>query len=109
MTLINSTLFLGFSVDEAFASALEKHKPEYISLFIHSRDAYLEEVHFQGVRYLGKYMNNEEPLIQLELLEANIFSILKKLVPDYDYSGSNLILFALPQKAFNLTSPHFSP
>lgn len=98
MTLPDSTLFLGFPVDEAFSSALEKINPDYFSLFVQSEDAYLKEVHFQGVRYLGKYVNDEEPLTQLGLLEANVFSLLKKLVTDYDYSKTNLVLFALPQK-----------
>lgn len=104
MTLINSSLFLGFPVDEPFLSALEKNKPDYISLFIHSGDAYLEDVQFQGVRYLGKYVNNEEPITQFELLEANIFSLLKKLAADYDFSSSNLVLFALPQNVNNPSS-----
>lgn len=95
--MINGSLFLGFSVDESFASSLEKNKPEFNALFIQSDDAYLREIQFQGVRYLGKFVNNEEPLAQIELLEAHIFSLLKRLVADYNYQNTNLILFALPE------------
>ncbi len=95
MTISNQTLFLGFPVDEPFSKLLNKNKPEYLAIFIGSGEAYLEEVHFQGVCYLGKYVANEEPLMQLELLEANIFSFLRKLVPDYDFATTHLILFAL--------------
>ncbi len=96
MTTINGLLFLGFPINESFSSALERNKPEYISLFIGSGDTYLNEVHFEGSRYLGKYIENETSLGQLELLEANIFSLLKKLVADYAYKSSHLFLFTLP-------------
>lgn len=98
MSLINSALFLGLLVDEVFSAALKKLAPEYLALFLNSEDTYLEEIHFNGKRYIGKYVDNEESLAQLELLEAHIFSLLKKLVSDYDYSHLNLVLFAVPQK-----------
>jgi hypothetical protein len=97
MALINSILFFGFPVDETFAKSLAKNKPEYLSLFIHNDEAYLKEVNVQGVRYLGKYINNEVTIDQLKLLEVNIVSLLKKLVADYDYQEGNLMLFAFSQ------------
>lgn len=104
MTTLNSLLFLGLPIDESFAILLKKNKPEYISLFINSNNIYLEEINFQEVRYLGKYVKNEESLTQLKLLEANIYSLLKKLAANYDYSKSNLVLFVHPH-----TPPiHFS-
>ena len=149
MNVIDSSLFLGFPMDDAFALALKRNKTEYLSFFIHHGSAYLdnnshcllnsgciteappsyrsssiamnssrskgsafcnatidrassenfcylEEVDFQGIRYLGKYVNNEEPLANLDLLEANIFSILKKLVSEYPYQDTHLVLFTIP-------------
>lgn len=95
--MIDSSLFLGFPVDDSFSEALKQNKPEFLALFINSGEAYLDEVQFEGVRYLGKYVKNEESLKQLELLKTNIFSLLKRLVANYDYLNSNLILIALPK------------
>ncbi len=94
MNLLNSSLFFGFCVDEVFARSLAKHKPEYISLFVHADDNYLQELHHQGKYYLGKCVNNTESVTQLKLLEANIYSLLKKLVADYPYTDSDLVLLA---------------
>lgn len=96
--LIDSTLFLGLPVDSSLALSIGKINPQLLSLFLHSGEDYLQEVTFQGTRYIGKFVQNEEPLIQLELLEANIFSLLKKLIPNHPYENSHLILFALPQQ-----------
>lgn len=88
-------LFLGFPIDETFNHSLNKNKPEYVSLFIDTDDNYLKKVEFRKVLYLGKFIPQEVYLTQLELLETNIVSLLKKLVVDYDYSKSKLFLFAL--------------
>lgn len=98
MNFIIPSLFLGFLVDEAFTRALEKNTPEYLHFFLQPGSGYLEEVTYQEERYIGKFVSNEQNVGQLELLEAHIFSLLKKLAPDYNYTHSNLVLFALPQK-----------
>lgn len=120
MAGIHGLLFLGFPVTEIFATALEKNSPEYISLFIKPEDNSLKsnlppmnrsdsnmtaflgdklglnEIQYNGVRYLGKFVKNEASLTQLELLEANIFSLLKKLVTHFEYRSSDLFLFSVP-------------
>ena len=97
MALIEPKLFFGFPINDSFSHALMQNKPEYNSLFIQEGDAYLKKVTFHGMCYLGKYINNEVPLNQLESLEIHIFSLLKKLVANHNYS-THLVLFALPPK-----------
>jgi hypothetical protein len=101
---MNTTLFLGFPLDDGYIVQMQKNKPEYLELFIRSGSDYLQKVEFDKVSYLGKFVQNEEPLAQLELLEANIYSLLKKLVADYSYQNTPLILFAI-RLSYSCTLP----
>lgn len=96
MDLIQSKLFLGFLVDQDFSLALSQHSQEYLSLFINEEGPYLQSKALADKSYLGKIVNNESPLSELDLIETNIYSILKKLVPNYPYQESSLVLFAIP-------------
>lgn len=95
--LVETSLFLGFPVDTLFSSLLDKLNPEYKALFLQSGEDYLSQVTFQNSSYIGKFVQNEESLAQLELLEANVRSILKKFVVDYPYQDHSLVLFPIPQ------------
>jgi hypothetical protein len=102
----NTSLFLGLLVDSQFSVELDKNSKDLLSYYIKSSDEYLREVDFDGKRYLGKFIQNEEPIYQLELIETHIISLLKKLVPHYPYENSHLVLFAIPSKSDNPTSPY---
>jgi len=91
--MLEVRLFFGFPIGAAFASALQNLNPEITALFIREEDAYLQEVYYRERRYIGKYIGHKTELANLELLEANIYSILKKLVPDFPYKDEPLILF----------------
>lgn len=91
--MYSAKLFLGFPVDQEFSFHLQKVNPHLTSLFIQKSGQYLEEVNFKGVSYLGKYAENVTDSSELELLEANVYSLLKKLVPDYSYEKVPLLLF----------------
>lgn len=95
MQFLTPQLFLGFPLSSEFASKLEKTNPYAVSLFIQEKGDYLHEVNFKNGKYLGKFVNNLADFSELELLEANIFSILKKLVPNYPYEQNPLVLFTI--------------
>jgi hypothetical protein len=92
------TLFLGFPIDPSFNEALKAANPDLLALFIQSSSSssYLCETSYQGKSYLGKFTGEINDLNNLFLLESNIFSLLKKVVPLYPYSPDSLLLFPLP-------------
>lgn len=86
-------LFLGFPIDSSFATALSSIDPKIISIFIRNDRDYLQEITYQNNRYIGKFAGKLNDLSGLELLNSNIYSILKKIVPDYPFEKTQLELF----------------
>lgn len=86
-------MFLGFPMDAAFGEALERLDPQVAALFIRDDDHYLKQVVDEDVSYLGKFVGSVCDSATLDLMEKNIYSLLKKLVPDYPYEAVPLILF----------------
>jgi hypothetical protein len=93
-------LFIGFPKDPLFEKELQKANKHLIDQFIRSNGEYLEEINHQGMSYLGKKLGKLSQFSEIVLIEANIYSILKKLVPDFPYDETPLILFPIPE------SPH---
>ena len=92
--MFSMALFLGFPVDASLSEALESVDSKLAVLFLENNDAhYLKEVVYQDVRYLGKFAGEITNLANLTLLEANIYSLLKKVVPDYSFRKNSLVLF----------------
>lgn len=90
--LYRPRLFLGFCVDPAFQTLYSQLSPEKKALFIQKGDAYLQEHFHEDRLYLGKFIEGTSDVPALELLSLNIFSLLKKLVPDYPYQKTQLWL-----------------
>ncbi len=87
-------LFLGFPIDHAFAEALKSIDSQLANLFIRKNDdSYLQEVSYNGVRYLGKFAGEINDPASLKLLEENIYSLLKRIVPNYQFERGALVLF----------------
>lgn len=90
--MLSTRLFLGFPIDSAIASNLAKINPEIVSLFIKQEGGYLTEITYLNQLYLGKYVEGTTNLPQLELLETHIYSVLKKIIPDYPHLEISLAL-----------------
>jgi hypothetical protein len=87
-------LFLGFSVDESFSKALSSIDPQVKNLFIRSdTHDYLQEVAYNDRRYIGKFVGEITDSKQLKLIESNIYSLLKKIIPDYPSEQVSLQVF----------------
>lgn len=91
-------LFFGLPLDPQFSSALEKVNPQQLACFIREGDEYLQKINHEGVGYLGRFVGKSTSLTELELLEGNIISLLKRLVPDHSYEGVSLVLISLPEE-----------
>lgn len=90
-------LFLGFPVDIPLANALAELDPSISALFIQEKDSdYLKKVIYQQSPYIGKSAGDIVEIDQLSLIEANIRSILKKLLPHYSQEHLFPLLFPIP-------------
>lgn len=90
--MYSANLFLGFPVDSKYASLLDSVKSHFI---LNEEGSYLQEITHHNKRYLGKMVGNLSDLSSLELLESNIYSLLKKLIPHYPYEEIPLKLFSV--------------
>lgn len=96
--MFTSKLFLGMAVNKSFAARLDQVNPDLVALFLDPRNGYLRSMDREGKRYLGKMVEPSSDLASLELLEANIISLLKKIVPEFTYDQVELELFPLVTK-----------
>lgn len=94
--MIEASLFLGFICDPLFESGLEKATPYWVELLTGGGD-YLSKVTVSNVKYLGKFASSLVSLEELENLESNILSLLKRLVPDYPFRTNVPVLLTLPK------------
>ena len=91
-------------MNELFLSALNALNPKVVAIYVThegscvSEAVYLQEFVHHETRYLGKFLGSKTDLSSLELLEENIYSILKRLVPSYPYLDVPLKLFPVKEK-----------
>jgi hypothetical protein len=89
-------LFVGIPIQDSFAEQFSKSNPQLIDIFIkRNNPEYLQEVEQNGIVYLGKSIQTACDIVSLDLIQANILSLLKKIVPDYSYSDVRLVLFPI--------------
>lgn len=88
-------LFMGVVVEGSFASQFSSANPQLVALFLNPEREYLLEMKHEGKTYLGKTVSTSADLASLDQMEANIVSLLKKIVPDYPYDDLELVLFPL--------------
>lgn len=93
MEYFEAHLFLGFPIDDDFDQHLKKVDTQLLEHYVGNGDDYLKEVFFHNTRYLGKFAGRGSHLADLDLLEENIYSLLKKIVPQYPYEETSLVLF----------------
>lgn len=86
-------LFLGYLIDACYEKHLSKANPQLLSLFTSPNGEYLHQLLHQDQNYLGRFLPSPHSLSDIELLKPHIFSLLKRLAPDYTYENSQLWLF----------------
>lgn len=94
-------LFLGFPLNAALSAVFDHIDPKRKSLFVNEGESYLQEVSVNGTRYLGKPIGRHTDLPQLELLQANIYSLLKKILPeDHPFESIPLVLLTVTSASY---------
>ncbi len=96
--MFQTSLFVLFPVSEAFEKMLQGTNPSLVAMFTQGGDDYLESVEHNGQHYLGKCAGDTADIARITLLEANIGSLLRRLVPDYPYQETPLVVLAKPTK-----------
>ncbi len=92
-----NTLFLGFPVDRLFEEELNKINPDLVKYYIKKEsNDYLIDTQHQEMRFFGKNLDKIATVDEVNQLGENIYSILKKIVPDFPYMEVSLYLFPTP-------------
>lgn len=86
-------LFLGHPVDAYYKQLLSEANPKLLSLFIQPEGEYLQQTVYQDQAYLGRFFPCPYHISDMDLLEAHVYSLLKRLVPEYPYEETSLWLF----------------
>lgn len=87
-------LFLGFLIDVEYEKMLDQLNPELKSIFIRGGGEYLQEIVYKDTLYLGRFVPSPATHSELELLNLHVFSLLKRLIPQFPYE--NRALWLLP-------------
>ncbi|MBA3816230.1 MAG: hypothetical protein H0X29_06870 [Parachlamydiaceae bacterium] len=91
--MLNLELFLGFPINKDFSQCVAQVDTKIIELFVTENDAYLRQVVYKNIIYWGKNIGEVCDIDKLELLEKNVYSLLKKVIPDYPFNETPLLLF----------------
>lgn len=91
--MLDQRLFLGLPLTPSYFDQLKKLPPPLLATFIQRESPdYLQEIESEGIKYLGKYLDSPFDMANLDSLETNIYSLLKRLIPDYSYEEHPLLL-----------------
>lgn len=88
-------LFLGFPVDGHFKDLLLRVNPDVSAMFIQNKSDYLQQITLHDRDFLGKNLGQIIDISSLNLIQTHILSILKKIIPNYNYDLNSLLLFPL--------------
>lgn len=90
-------LFLGLPKNDLLNKHLQSAHPPLVA-YLTSGGDYLEEIVFNERLFLGKKSPLPLSIEELQLLEANVLSLLKKLAPQYPYKENPFLLLTVECK-----------
>ena len=93
--MLDLELFVGFPIQDSLQERLKKIPPNVFSLLVGDNPDYLKEWVGAEGHFIGKKVGKEIDLETLKLVEANIYSLLTRLMPDYPLKDTPLILFSI--------------
>lgn len=99
MFFLDLSLFFGFPVDSEFENILTNTNPHLTQLFINNQSDYLHKISHQGKEYLGKFLGPLYDPKDLELIQANIYSIASRLAPQYSFENNPAVLLITESKS----------
>jgi hypothetical protein len=99
--MFDDHLFLAFPVTLDFSIQLNEVPLAIRSLFIQNDEQYLLALEFEGQSFLAKNLGEIVDFQALEAASLHLYSILKRLVPNFPYETHSLLLLALPSNYQN--------
>lgn len=91
---MRAELFLGFPLTESLMNKIQGLDPRAFDMYVNEKGPYLKKIEYGNQSFLGKSVGSSADIAKIKLLEANIFSILAKILPDYPFKNDPLLLFA---------------
>lgn len=89
-------LFLGLPISDTYLQELKELPLPVRETFIQEQPSdYLQQIEREGVFYLGKSIGSPYDMASIDSLETHIYSLLRKLIPDYPYDQHPLLLLPL--------------
>jgi hypothetical protein len=101
--MFDCELYLAFPVDSLYQKKLDALPKELRDVFIHhssNHSEYLSFIQEAGQWYLGKKVGLSIDSAALDLIRSNIYSLLRRLVPEYPYEQTSLVLMAQTSDLF---------
>lgn len=94
--MVHLQLFLGYPLDKSCEAQLQKVNPDLLTSFIGDNSAYLQKFENMNGSFLGKKVGRAIDFEALRLAESNIYSLLNRLIPQYPFQETALMLFPIP-------------
>ena len=88
---MNVKLFLGYPLTEPLKNELDKSR--LVDMFVNDEGLYLQRIMHEELFFLGKELGPSTDLAKLQLLQTNIYSLLAKILPEYPFKDTPLLLF----------------
>lgn len=90
-------LFLGFPCTSEYLVIFKQLPDSLVKVFVGEDASYLQKIEREGAFFLGKRIGKEVDVEGLKNLEANIYSLLNRLTPDYPIKKTSLVLFPISE------------
>lgn len=91
---MENNLIIGARITDKIQEHLDNVMPAYQFYYKDNNPEYLQIVRVEGDRVIGKVVKPGLPVGQARDYAQNVMSILKKICPDYNWSESDIKLFA---------------
>ena len=88
-------LFFGTRIDSKLREALSQCKPGDRKYFEGGADEFLRVVEFEEEKWIGKVVKGGSPVTEVEDIQRNIVSILRRVAPNARVPASSVKIFVL--------------
>ena len=88
-------LFFGCKIDSKLREALAQAKPGDRRYFEDPNGEFLRVLTFEDERWIGKVMGGGVNVTDVEDIQRNVVSILRRIAPNVRTSGSSIKIFAV--------------
>ena len=89
------SLFFGTKIDSKLREALSQCKPGDRKYFEGGSDEFLRVVEFDEEKWIGKVVKGGTPITEVDDIQRNIISILRRVAPNARVAASAVKIFVL--------------